>query len=125
MKPMVMAGHLRAGTASWASVSSVGETSSITPRTVKALAAAAEGAEAPRERAAGVVAALVTGDQRAIDHSDWNLFRTTGVAHLMSISGLHITMFAWLAAALLGAQVARRAASHGLVRGGVSVVFGC
>ena len=53
-------------------------------------------------RAAGVVAALVTGDQRAIERGDWNLFRITGVAHLMSISGLHITMFAWLAAALVG-----------------------
>ncbi|RYF25867.1 MAG: DNA internalization-related competence protein ComEC/Rec2 [Comamonadaceae bacterium] len=49
------------------------------------------------QRAAGVVAALVTGDQRAIDRADWDVFRTTGVAHLMSISGLHITLFAWLA----------------------------
>jgi competence protein ComEC len=45
-----------------------------------------------------VVAALVTGDQRAIDRADWDVFRATGVAHLMSISGLHITLFAWLAA---------------------------
>ncbi|PJI96931.1 competence protein ComEC [Acidovorax sp. 69] len=51
-----------------------------------------------RARIAGVVAALVTGDQRAIDRSDWDVFRATGVAHLMSISGLHITLFAWLAA---------------------------
>ncbi|RYF24189.1 MAG: DNA internalization-related competence protein ComEC/Rec2 [Comamonadaceae bacterium] len=50
-----------------------------------------------RQRAAGVVAALVTGDQRAIDRADWDVFRVTGVAHLMSISGLHITLFAWLA----------------------------
>ena len=49
-------------------------------------------------RTAGVVAALVTGDQRAIDRADWDVFRATGVAHLMSISGLHITLFAWLAA---------------------------
>ena len=53
-------------------------------------------------RAAGVVAALVTGDQRAIDRSDWNVFRATGVAHLVSISGLHITLFAWLAAMAVG-----------------------
>ena len=53
-------------------------------------------------RAAGVVAALVTGDQRAIDRSDWNVFRATGVAHLVSISGLHITLFAWLAAQVVG-----------------------
>lgn len=54
-------------------------------------------------RAAGVVAALVVGDQRAIERSDWALFRTTGVAHLMSISGLHITLFAWLAMHAVGA----------------------
>lgn len=57
---------------------------------------------AAQVRAAGLVAALVVGDQRAIERSDWDIFRATGVAHLMSISGLHITMFAWLAAVLLG-----------------------
>ena len=50
-------------------------------------------------RAAGVLAALTVGDQNAIEHDDWDLFRNTGVAHLMSISGLHVTMFAWLAGA--------------------------
>lgn len=49
-------------------------------------------------RAAGVLAALAVGDQAAIEREDWAVFRNTGVAHLMSISGLHITMFAWLAA---------------------------
>ncbi len=57
------------------------------------------GAGAPE---AGWIAALVTGDQNAIDGSDWEVFRATGVAHLMSISGLHITMFAWLATAVVG-----------------------
>jgi competence protein ComEC len=52
--------------------------------------------------AAGVLAALVIGDQAAIDRDDWDLFRTTGVAHLMSISGLHVTMFAWLAGLAVG-----------------------
>jgi len=47
---------------------------------------------------AGVIAALVMGDQAAIQSSDWDLFRATGVAHLMSISGLHITLFAWVMA---------------------------
>ncbi|HYW57372.1 MAG TPA: DNA internalization-related competence protein ComEC/Rec2 [Polaromonas sp.] len=51
---------------------------------------------------AGVVAALLVGDQNAIDRADWDVFRATGVAHLMSISGLHITMFAWLAALGIG-----------------------
>jgi len=51
---------------------------------------------------AGVIAALVVGDQNAIDRADWDVFRATGVAHLVSISGLHITMFAWGASLLLG-----------------------
>ena len=53
-------------------------------------------------RLAGVLAALVVGDQAAIDRADWDIYRATGVAHLMSISGLHVTMFAWGAALLVG-----------------------
>jgi competence protein ComEC len=53
-------------------------------------------------KAAGLIAALVVGDQGAIERADWDVFRATGVAHLMSISGLHITMFSWLAALLTG-----------------------
>lgn len=52
-------------------------------------------------RAAGVLAALLVGDQSAIDRADWALFRTTGVAHLMAISGLHVTLFALMAMALV------------------------
>jgi competence protein ComEC len=51
---------------------------------------------------AGMIAALVVGDQAAIDRVDWDVFRATGVAHLVSISGLHITMFAWGAAWVVG-----------------------
>jgi competence protein ComEC len=54
-------------------------------------------------RTAGVLAALAVGDQSAIEREDWQLFRNTGVAHLMSISGLHVTMFAWLAGLLVAA----------------------
>ncbi len=53
---------------------------------------------------AGVLAALVVGDQAAIERADWDVFRTTGVAHLMSISGLHITMFAWVASLAVAAS---------------------
>ena len=45
---------------------------------------------------AGVLVALVVGDQRAIDQSDWKVFNRTGISHLVSISGLHITMVAGL-----------------------------
>ncbi len=58
-------------------------------------------ARVPDARAAGVLAALAVGDQAAIERADWDVFRTTGIAHLVSISGLHVTMFAWLAAALI------------------------
>lgn len=60
-------------------------------------------AQVPDPALAGVLAALVAGDQGAIDRDDWDVFRATGVAHLMSISGLHVTMFAWAAAALVAA----------------------
>ncbi len=52
---------------------------------------------------AGLIAALVVGDQAAIERADWDVFRATGVAHLVSISGLHITMFAWGARWLVSA----------------------
>jgi competence protein ComEC len=52
-------------------------------------------------RSAGVIAALAVGDQGAIGREDWDLFRTTGLSHLMAISGLHVTMLAWLAAAAI------------------------
>lgn len=41
-------------------------------------------------RSAGVLAALTVGDQAAITRDDWELFRATGLGHLMSISGLHV-----------------------------------
>jgi competence protein ComEC len=51
---------------------------------------------------AGLVAALLVGDQAAIERTDWDVFRATGVAHLMAISGLHITGLAWMAALFMG-----------------------
>ncbi|MFN0300618.1 MAG: DNA internalization-related competence protein ComEC/Rec2 [Burkholderiales bacterium] len=56
----------------------------------------------PGERFAGVLIALVVGDQRAIRTEDWAVFNRTGVSHLMSISGLHVTMIASLGAWLVG-----------------------
>ncbi|TFW09682.1 DNA internalization-related competence protein ComEC/Rec2 [Oxalobacteraceae bacterium OM1] len=52
---------------------------------------------------AGVIVALVIGDQRGVSQSDWQVFNRTGIGHLVSISGLHITMIAGMAAALIGA----------------------
>ena len=51
--------------------------------------------------AGGILAALAVGDQRSISAEEWRLFNRTGVTHLMSISGLHVTLvsglFAWFA----------------------------
>jgi len=60
-------------------------------------------------RIGGVLAALIVGDQAAIGRTDWDLFRDAGVAHLMSISGLHVTMFAWLSGLLIAAVWSRSA----------------
>ena len=49
----------------------------------------------------GVLVALAIGEQGAITAEQWKVFWRTGTGHLMSISGLHITMVAsllyWLA----------------------------
>lgn len=50
---------------------------------------------------AGVLAALAIGDQNSIPDAQWQVYTRTGVNHLMSISGLHITMLAGLAFALM------------------------
>ncbi|MBB4616272.1 ComEC/Rec2 family competence protein [Sphingomonas abaci] len=41
--------------------------------------------------AGGIAAALVTGDMGAIGQADSDAMRTAGLAHLLSVSGLHIT----------------------------------
>ncbi len=66
--------------------------------------------EAVRERfraalgdspAAGILVALAVGDQRSIPAEQWKLFNRTGVTHLMSISGLHVTLVSGLVAWLV------------------------
>ncbi|MGB9193319.1 MAG: DNA internalization-related competence protein ComEC/Rec2, partial [Azonexus sp.] len=51
---------------------------------------------------AGILVALVVGDQRAIQGDLWTTFNRTGTTHLMSISGLHVTMVAALFGLLTG-----------------------
>jgi competence protein ComEC len=48
-------------------------------------------------RYAGVLVALAIGDQRAIPEDQWTVFNRTGISHLVSISGLHVTVFATFA----------------------------
>jgi competence protein ComEC len=58
---------------------------------------------------AGVIVALAIGDQRAVPEAQWTVFNRTGVSHLVSISGLHVTVFAAFAGGLAYA-LARRSA---------------
>jgi competence protein ComEC len=60
-------------------------------------------AELPDAPYAGVLIALAIGDQRSIPDALWETFRRTGVTHLVSISGLHVTMVAALCAMLANA----------------------
>ncbi|SEK31096.1 DNA internalization-related competence protein ComEC/Rec2 [Nitrosovibrio tenuis] len=55
----------------------------------------------PDHAYAGVLAALAVGDQRAIPAEQWQIFTRTGINHLMSISGLHVTMVSGLMFALV------------------------
>ncbi|MFZ6846759.1 DNA internalization-related competence protein ComEC/Rec2 [Undibacterium sp. RuRC25W] len=55
----------------------------------------------PNSPYASVIVALVIGDQREIPKSDWTIFNRVGIGHLISISGLHITMVAGLFSGLV------------------------
>ncbi|HEX6827419.1 MAG TPA: DNA internalization-related competence protein ComEC/Rec2, partial [Burkholderiales bacterium] len=55
----------------------------------------------PERPYTGVLVALAVGDQNAIPREQWQVFTRTGVNHLMSISGLHITMVSGLVFALV------------------------
>jgi competence protein ComEC len=52
--------------------------------------------------AARLLRALSVGDERALDEHDWQIVRTTGIAHLIAISGFHVGL-----AAVFGALLVR------------------
>lgn len=56
----------------------------------------------PDGRYVGVLAALVMGDQNSIQQKDWHVFNATGIGHLISISGLHVTMLASFGSCVVG-----------------------
>lgn len=59
---------------------------------------------------AGMLTALAIGDQRAIPEAQWSVVNRTGVTHLVSISGLHVTVFATLAGIVAFAGIRRSTA---------------
>ncbi|MDR0529544.1 MAG: DNA internalization-related competence protein ComEC/Rec2 [Zoogloeaceae bacterium] len=80
---------------------------------------------------ANILLALTLGDQRALTPEEWQGFTRTGTAHLLAISGLHVTLVAALAAFLLGGLWKRSArlclcfpAPHAAVLGGALAAAG-
>lgn len=63
--------------------------------------------------AAALFAGLAVGATGAMTREQWRVFSATGTTHLVAISGMHVTLFAWLAAGLArrlwGVVAARRA----------------
>jgi competence protein ComEC len=47
--------------------------------------------------AAALVTALAVGLTADMSRDQWRVFNATGTTHLVAISGLHVTLFAWLA----------------------------
>ncbi len=51
---------------------------------------------------AGMLAALAVGDQSAISAGQWEVFRRSGITHLVAISGMHLSFIAALAGLFAG-----------------------
>lgn len=47
-------------------------------------------------RYAPVMIALAIGDQASVEREDWQIFNRSGITHLVSISGMHVTLIAAL-----------------------------
>jgi competence protein ComEC len=54
----------------------------------------------PERDAAALIAALAVGDTRRVSEEQWRVFNATGITHLVAISGLHVTFFGLVVAAL-------------------------
>ncbi|QVQ27626.1 DNA internalization-related competence protein ComEC/Rec2 [Achromobacter deleyi] len=59
------------------------------------------------QRYAPVLVALAIGDQAGVARDDWRIFNRSGITHLVSISGMHVTSIAGIAG-LLASAIWRR-----------------
>jgi competence protein ComEC len=59
-------------------------------------------------RRSGLAAALLLGERAALDRADAQLFAVTGTAHILSISGLHVSILAYAVCRLLQLLPIRR-----------------
>jgi ComEC/Rec2-related protein len=72
-------------------------------------------------RDAGVVRSIVLGDREDLDRGLVEIYRVAGIRHLLSISGLHVTVLTVALAALLGRLMPRRRA--GLITLAVMILY--
>lgn len=64
--------------------------------------------------AAALFAGLAVGVTGAMTREQWRVFAATGTTHLVAISGMHVTLFAWLAAGAARRMWRLVAARHAL-----------
>ena len=67
-----------------------------------------QGIEGIPEARGGVIRALLLGERQAIPESVYNAFASTGAAHLLAISGLHVGLVAGLGFSLIWWLLTRR-----------------
>ena len=68
-----------------------------------------------QQPAAGIARALITGDQSAVPEQARETMATAGLAHVLSVSGLHLTIVAGLVLVTLRVGLAPFSALHGLL----------
>ncbi|MGE0486863.1 MAG: DNA internalization-related competence protein ComEC/Rec2 [Gammaproteobacteria bacterium] len=71
--------------------------SRFAPGRLRASVSAAIAAAIPAPRSAAVVRALAVADRGGLDEAQWSRLRASGTAHLLAISGLHVSLAAALA----------------------------
>lgn len=59
------------------------------------------------QRERNVLVALAIGDQQGVSQEDWQIFNLTGITHLVSISGSHVTLIAALGAWVVSSMYRR------------------
>ena len=62
----------------------------------KRLVAAVQPSPTLAQAGTGLLLALALGLQDEVPDAQWRVFSVTGISHLVAISGLHVTLFAWL-----------------------------
>jgi competence protein ComEC len=58
-------------------------------------------AAVPDPASGALLAALAVGETGEVTREQWRVFNATGITHLVAISGMHVTLFAMLAMALV------------------------